>query len=99
VFLMGRSFDFVEAVDGRAGLHLARSTALDGAIIDLNMPGVDGFTFLKQLRASERDYLRDLPVILLTGDKSKDARRDGLAAGANAFLQKPVAKARLTDIV
>jgi two-component system chemotaxis response regulator CheY len=99
VFLMGRSYEFVEAEDGRVAMLVARSTPLDGAIVDLNMPTVDGLTFLRGLRASERPYMRDLPVILLTGDKSRDARRDGLAAGANAFLQKPVAKARLTDVL
>jgi len=99
VFLMGRGIEFVEAEDGRAGMQVARTTELDGAIIDLNMPTVDGLTFLRNLRASSRAYMRDLPVILLTADKSRDARRNGMAFGANAFLQKPVAKARLTDIV
>lgn len=99
VFLMGRSYEFVEAEEGRGGMLLARTKTIDGAIVDLNMPGVDGIAFLRQLRGSDRPRLRDLPVIVLTSDKSKEARKDGLAAGANAFLQKPVAKARLTDVV
>ena len=99
VFLMGRSYEFVEAADGRDAMLIARTTEIHGAVIDLNMPNVDGISFLRQLRSSNMARLRELPVILLTGDKSIDARRDGLAAGANAFLQKPVAKARLTDVV
>jgi two-component system chemotaxis response regulator CheY len=99
VFLMGQSLEFEEAADGHAGLQIARLTRLDAVIVDLNMPRMDGISFIKELRASDRAYLRTLPAILLTADKSPDAKKSGMAAGANAFVQKPVAKSSLQEVI
>ncbi len=61
----------------------------DLVLLDLYMPGLDGFALLKQIRESEtaEDFL---PVLVLTGDSASDTRRRALAAGATDFLGKPV---------
>ncbi|MEL6323753.1 MAG: response regulator transcription factor, partial [Pseudomonadota bacterium] len=68
---------------------VAARTVMDGldfdlAILDIMMPGEDGFTFLETLRASN-----DLPVILLTARDLVDDRKEGLRLGADDYLSKP----------
>jgi cyclic di-GMP phosphodiesterase len=61
----------------------------DIVLLDLNMPEPDGFTVLKQLRetAPVEDFL---PVLVLTGQNTAEARNRAMATGANDFLGKPV---------
>ena len=61
----------------------------DLVLLDLNMPKLDGFGLLAQLRAAESagDFV---PVIILTGECTSDARSRAMAAGASDFLDKPV---------
>jgi len=95
VFLMGRSLEFIETTDGHRALHLARLTRIDLAIVDVNMPRMDGLTFVRLLRNDERELKRRVPVMLLTGERDPELRRQGLLAGADTFLQKPVSSAGL----
>jgi two-component system chemotaxis response regulator CheY len=99
VYLMGGQYEFVEADGGARGLQLARLMPLDLVIADINMPGMDGITFLRELRADEQARVRNLPVILLTGEKSEELKAKGLKAGANDFIRKPVSSAGLVEIV
>jgi two-component system, chemotaxis family, chemotaxis protein CheY len=99
IYLSGRSFEFVEAESGDRGLQLARLMQVDLVIADVKMPGMDGLTFVRHLRADEKPHLRTVPVILLTGEKSEDLKSQGLEAGANAFVQKPVSSGRLKEVV
>jgi two-component system, chemotaxis family, chemotaxis protein CheY len=99
IYLMGRSFEFLEAEGGERGLQIARLVPVNLAIADINMPGMDGLQFVKALRHDEKEVLRTLPVILLTGEKSEEIKAKGLEAGANAFIQKPVSSARLLEVV
>ena len=70
--------EMVDADDGQRALRLVRLTPIDLVIADVNMPGMDGITFVAELRKSEHERLRVLPVILLTGDKDPEVRRRGL---------------------
>ena len=61
----------------------------DLVLLDLNMPNLDGFAVLKQLRESApADEF--LPVLMLTGENTAETRSRALAAGANDFLGKPI---------
>ncbi len=68
-------------------------------VADINMPGMDGITFVKKLRAEPRAEVRRIPVIFLTGDKSGELRERAAEAGANDFLEKPVKSAPLQEAV
>lgn len=76
-----------EARDGSEALEQVDRHAPDLVLLDLNLPNVDGYTVLTQLRS--RPHTRDLPVIVLTarGDEDNEVRVLGL--GANDFLTKP----------
>jgi DNA-binding response OmpR family regulator len=73
--------------DGEEGLWLAESNDYDVIILDLMLPGLDGMTLLKRLRAEERGT----HVLILTARDTVDDRVDGLHAGADDYLVKPFA--------
>lgn len=79
----------VSATRPDAALHLYAETCPDLVILDLQMPGHDGFWLLERLHGevSEESFL---PIIVLTGDASVDRRRRALAGGAREILAKPV---------
>ncbi|MEJ2218189.1 MAG: GAF domain-containing protein, partial [Gemmatimonadota bacterium] len=80
------------AADGASGLERARELRPDAVILDVLMPGVDGWSVLEQLRADAE--LSHVPVIILS---MLDDRRLGFALGASDYLTKPVDAARLLD--
>ena len=99
VYLMGGAYDFVEADNAARALDLLRLIPVDVVIADVNMPKMDGFEFVRNVRASELPNVRHMPIILLTGDKTQGLRGKSVAAQADAFLLKPVESDRLVEIV
>lgn len=76
-----------EASNGEAGISLARAQQPDVILLDVIMPGIDGFEVCRRLKSDEETRL--LPVVFLTGLDSREARLQGLEAGATDFLSKP----------
>ncbi|MES2640785.1 MAG: response regulator [Myxococcota bacterium] len=74
------------AVSAEAGLLRARARRYSVFIVDVEMPGMDGFAFVAETRADAD--LRDIPAILVTSRGSPEDRRRGLAAGAHAYVVK-----------
>ena len=77
--------------DGVDGLHQARSEAYDLLILDVMLPGLDGWQLLRQLRADGQQ----LPVLFLTARDDVEDRVKGLELGADDYLVKPFAFAEL----
>ena len=74
------------AGDGLSGLHLAAVNAYDALVLDVNLPGLDGLSLCRKLRAEARS---PVPVLMLT---ARDTERDtlsGFEAGADDYLTKP----------
>lgn len=71
-------------------LEFLESHPVDTVISDIRMPGRDGFELLAAIRASER--LRNIPVIILTGDSDRALKRQALDLGATDLLNKPIAR-------
>lgn len=90
IYLMGLHPKFLEAADGQRALQVLRLSPVDLVIADVQMAPMDGITFVRCLRESERPQLRSLPVVMLTSDHSEAVREQGLEAGANAFVRKPI---------
>ncbi|WMJ69375.1 heavy metal response regulator transcription factor [Stenotrophomonas sp. 24(2023)] len=72
------------AADGISGLHLARELDYDVIVLDVMLPGMDGFSVLRELRRSKQT-----PVIMLTARDRVDDRVHGLGQGADDYLVKP----------
>ena len=79
------------ARDGPEGLHLALSEAYDLAVLDVMLPGIDGWQVLQGIRRAGRDF----PVLFLTARDEIDDRVHGLELGADDYLVKPFAFAEL----
>jgi putative two-component system response regulator len=81
--------DIHTTMDPFEALTLYREFCPDLVVLDLHMPRYDGFVVLEQLRAEapERDYL---PVLMLTGDTSTEAKHQAFALGVTEFLTKPL---------
>jgi CheY-like chemotaxis protein len=95
VYLVGHHLEFLEAQNGTDGLTLARQQRPNVIVVDLKMPGMDGFTFCRTIRGDAR--LKDTPIILLTGSKGEEVRREAMAAGASYFMNKPIDGAALAE--
>jgi signal transduction histidine kinase len=76
------------AADGEAAIGILTSTSLDLAIVDLNMPNVDGFELLRYIRQSPRTI--DLPVIVCTSLNDPGAIERAYRLGASSFVTKPI---------
>jgi two-component system chemotaxis response regulator CheY len=99
IFLMGLRPSFLEASDGERALRVIRLSPVDLVIADIQMSPMDGITFVRALRQDTRPQLRNVPVVMLTGERSDALRRQGLEAGANAFVLKPVDPKSLLETI
>ena len=85
-----------EAENAEIGLKLIDQQDFDMALVDLRMPGMDGITAIREIRA-RTDAKAKLPIIVVTADTAIDLRERCLAAGADEVLFKPVAMDALFD--
>ncbi|MCY1073578.1 response regulator [Archangium lansingense] len=100
IYLMKLNLDFLDASGAEQGLQLLETHRVDLVIADVNMPGgMDGLEFVRRARASERELVRRLPIVLLTGGKAPDLEARGLRAGASEFVRKPVSIDALAAVV
>jgi DNA-binding response OmpR family regulator len=76
------------AADGNAALEMLKTGNFDVALLDIEMPGLGGFTVLEKIRAEPK--LRHLPVMMLTGHEDIASVDRAYDLGANAFVTKPV---------
>ena len=86
----------VEAESAEDGLRLIGEQNFDMALVDLRMPGMDGLTAIRTVRA-RGDAKARLPLIVVTADTAIDLRERCLEAGADEVLFKPVAMDALFD--
>ncbi len=86
-FLRGRGFVVLVAQDGEQGLARARDLVPDLVLLDVRMPGHDGYEVCRRLKAETAT--RDVPVIFLTGADDVSERLAGFEAGAVDYIVKP----------
>lgn len=99
LFLVPHGYEFVEAESGERALSVLKIVPADLVIVDVNMPGMGGLEFIRQVRAHARAHVRGVSVMLLTGDSNEALQAEGAQLGANAFLSKPVQADRLNQLV
>lgn len=95
--LSNAGFDVLQAEDGKKGLELLASEAVDVVITDINMPVMDGVEFIRSVRASGRH--NSLPILILTTETSQDKRDQGRAAGGTGWIVKPFDPEKLISVI
>lgn len=88
-----RGFDVVEAEDGLDALAKVEEAKPSVIVLDVMMPDIDGITVCKQLRSQPQTA--NLPIIMLSGKVHPEAVEEGLQAGADKYLRKPIPLADL----
>jgi CheY-like chemotaxis protein len=86
--MAGAGFMVLEADGGASGIEKALQFGPHAIVLDLMMPGIDGFKVARRLRSDDRT--RDIPIVALTALASGKSRELALAAGCDAFFTKPV---------
>jgi CheY-like chemotaxis protein len=87
--LGSEGFRLLSASDGDTALGIARAERPDLLLLDWNMPGRDGLEVCRTLRADPDPRLRDMPIVLLTGQAQAQDTAAGFAAGVTDFVTKP----------
>jgi len=87
-----------EAHDAESGLRMIDERQYDIVLMDLRMPGMDGLTAIKHIRARTDEKAR-MPVIVVTADTALDICRDCIDQGADEVILKPVAMNKLFDAI
>lgn len=87
--LLGRAYyEVEEATCGEEALEMALARPPDLALVDVMMPGMNGYELCRRMKSSPT--LADVPVVIVTTLDTRDDRRAGIEAGADDFLTKPV---------
>jgi CheY-like chemotaxis protein/anti-sigma regulatory factor (Ser/Thr protein kinase) len=86
--LLGSGFDVDIAVDGEEGLHKVRSKVYDLVLMDVELPGMDGLTLTRMLKADPKTA--GVPVVALTANAMKGNEQEALAAGCSGYITKPI---------
>lgn len=87
-------FDVVDAADGLDGVRLALQEHPDLVLVDISIPGLDGYEVTLRLRADPT--LRGVPIVAITAEGNRDA---SLAVGCDGYLQKPIDARSFADTV
>ena len=91
--LLKRDYEVVIATDGEQGVAMAGSENPDLILMDMSLPGIDGWTATRRVKADEAT--RSIPVIALTAHAMAGDREKALEAGCDDFDTKPVELQRL----
>ncbi|MBP6599965.1 MAG: response regulator [Giesbergeria sp.] len=97
IALKGAGYAVIEGCDGRDALGKLTGQKVHLIISDVNMPNMDGITFLKAVK--QLPAYRFTPVIMLTTESEESKKREGQAAGAKAWVVKPFQPEQLVGAV
>jgi len=91
VYLRNEGIETVHVMDGEKGLEELESKSYDLVVLDINLPGIDGFEFLQRVRKTKK-----LPVIIVSARNTDEDMILGLGIGADDFVTKPFSPKVLT---
>jgi len=92
-YLVPQGYEIVKAANGEEALGKLAGNPIDLILLDVMMPGIDGFEVTRRVRQDENTRL--LPIILVTALREKEDRVRGIEAGCDDFVSKPVDKIEL----
>jgi len=96
--LRAGEIEMAEAEDGETGLRMVEENDYDLILMDLRMPGMDGLTAIRHIRA-RGDAKAQAPIIVITADAGSTIEADCKAAGADDLLLKPVSMTALFNAI
>lgn len=91
--LQHHGFAVVEAGDGDAGLKMARDILPDVVLMDVNLPGLDGWSATRELKGSSETT--EIPVIIFSARATMDDLDRGMGAGCDGYLVKPCSPTKI----
>jgi two-component system chemotaxis response regulator CheY len=91
-----KDVDIVEAQDGMDGLRKVSSDHFDLALIDINMPVMDGLKLISLIRSEES--LSGIAIVVVTTEGANEDRERALSLGANEYLTKPIQANRVLSV-
>jgi two-component system chemotaxis response regulator CheY len=95
--LKDAGFDVIEGANGQEGLDALKKGAVNLIITDLNMPVMDGITFIREVRKG--GTAKYTPILMLTTETQAEKKQEGKAAGATGWLVKPFNPAKLLEVI
>ncbi|OHD28290.1 MAG: hypothetical protein A2Y34_09750 [Spirochaetes bacterium GWC1_27_15] len=90
-------YNFIEAENGKDALDKLQNNKIDFFIVDINMPEMNGFELIRQLRTKIEH--KDTPVIVITTETGLDKKKEGEALGVESWLIKPFQKDQLLQVI
>jgi len=91
-----KDVEIAEAQDGMDGLRKLSSDHYDLALIDINMPVMDGLKLISLIRSD--DNLKSIPICVITTEGAKEDRARAMSLGANEYLTKPIQANRVLAV-
>jgi len=88
-------FQVITAIDGGDGLEKLYSNPCDLILSDINMGNMDGYEFIRRVRADQR--FESLPIIIVSTESEGRDKAKGFAAGANLYIVKPCAPEMMVE--
>lgn len=96
-YLSEEKYDVLGALSGIQAVHIVEETNIDLLLLDIEMPGLNGFATLEQIR--ELPNGKQLPVIFFTGRTDRDTFKRSAAMGTDSYITKPIEKHILLERV
>jgi len=84
--LQAENYTVLTAENGRAALDVMEQEHIDLVVLDIMMPGMDGYAFTNEVRAADAN----LPILMVTAKQLSEDRKQAYRVGANDFMTKPV---------
>jgi len=97
ILLSTRGYKVTGVSDGLAALKEIEQNSPDLILLDIMMPGIDGFEVCR--RVKENPLTRSIPVVMLTAKKSFADQARGVEVGADAYLTKPFKSGKIIEII
>lgn len=97
--LEGQGHEVVQAADGETVLQLVAEQSFDLVLLDVHMPGLDGYLTTRAIRQKERGTTRHLPIVAVTAHSREGDAEMCLAAGMDGFVAKPVREEELFEVM
>jgi response regulator RpfG family c-di-GMP phosphodiesterase len=91
--LVPKGYECVFAKNGREALEIIKEQQIDLVLLDVMMPGINGFDVCRRIKGDER--LRRIPVVMVTALREKEERIKSIEAGAEDFISKPIDRAEV----